>query len=397
MREYLRRENESLLGYYKRITENRKELDIDYSEWAKLISGKDYSSENGRKMYYCVKPMLDTLEEEYLQQIPKNKMEEIKEELGELFVVKQEVKNKTNRLNKIKRDFVKSIEISNDIKEYIKEDIENIELFNLERIHNESENKLIVHCGDWHIGYVINGYKGNHYNYEIAKARLQKLLYEIEKTCKIYNITDVIVINCGDITEGIGMRQNQSYECEFNMNEQISKSIKLLYEFITSISKMNYNVDLITVGGNHQRGQGSKDANIEGDNNNIVIKEQIETLIEVSGNNRIRVLDVDYKDDSCYFDVFNTRILAIHGDNRVADAKKLFDSENVDLILRGHWHNYNVSSQNNNGKVITCGCLFGYNPYSVKKMACTTGASQNLIVISKDGIESIKDVDLQIV
>ena len=135
MREYLRRENESLLGYYKRITENRKELDIDYSEWAKLISGKDYSSENGRKMYYCVKPMLDTLEEEYLQQIPKNKMEEIKEELGELFVVRQEVKNKTNRLNKIKRDFVKSIEISNDIKEYIKEDIKNIELFNLERIN----------------------------------------------------------------------------------------------------------------------------------------------------------------------------------------------------------------------------------------------------------------------
>ena len=91
MREYLRRENESLLGYYKRITENRKELDIDYSEWAKLISGKDYSSENGRKMYYCVKPMLDTLEEEYLQQIPKNKMEEIKEELENTYMMHKEI------------------------------------------------------------------------------------------------------------------------------------------------------------------------------------------------------------------------------------------------------------------------------------------------------------------
>lgn len=337
------------------------------------------------------------LEQEEINKQPKNKLREISDELGELFVTKQEVKSKINKLGKIKRDLAKSVEIANDIREYIKEDLTNIDIFELDRIETESNHKLIVHLGDWHVGYIINGYRGNYYNYKIAEKRLQKLLFEIDKTCKLYNITDVVVVNCGDITEGIGMRQNQAYECEFNMNEQISKATRLLYKFITSVSKMDYNVDLVSVGGNHQRGQGSKDANIEGDNNNIVIKENIETILEESGNARIKVLDVDYKDDSCYFNIFNTKFLAIHGDNRVVDAKRLFDSEKVDVILRGHWHNFNISSQNHGGYVITCGSLFGFNPYSVKRMACETNASQGLIVVSNEGIESIKDVDLQIV
>jgi predicted phosphodiesterase len=92
----------------------------------------------------------------------------------------------------------------------------------------------------------------------------------------------------------------------------------------------------------------------------------------------------------------------LHGDNRVGDSKKLFDAESsmdnvkYDLILRGHYHNFNVSSQNNGGYVVTSGCLFGYNPYSVKKMSCNTNASQTLIVVGNDEIESIKPINLQI-
>ena len=53
--EVRRRENESLLSYFKRITDNRLEYDLDYSEWIKLIIDKEYGSENARKMYYALK------------------------------------------------------------------------------------------------------------------------------------------------------------------------------------------------------------------------------------------------------------------------------------------------------------------------------------------------------
>jgi hypothetical protein len=55
-----------------------------------------------------------------------------------------------------------------------------------------------------------------------------------------------------------------------------------------------------------------------------------------------------------------------------------------------------MSSQNNASYVITLGCLFGYNPYSVDKVQCLTHASQSLIVASYDGIEYIRDINLQI-
>ena len=52
------------------------------------------------------------------------------------------------------------------------------------------------------------------------------------------------------------------------------------------------------------------------------------------------MVDVDYKDDSGEFEVNGINIVVIHGDNRISDEKKLFDSESTinntkyKLILR---------------------------------------------------------------
>ncbi len=61
MNEIVRKKEESKLQYFKRITDNRKELDLDYAEWAKILIGKDYSSDNARKAYYVAKPLLESL------------------------------------------------------------------------------------------------------------------------------------------------------------------------------------------------------------------------------------------------------------------------------------------------------------------------------------------------
>jgi hypothetical protein len=82
------------------------------------------------------------------------------------------------------------------------------------------------------------------------------------------------------------------------------------------------------------------------------------------------------------------------------EEKKLYDSEcsidhvEYDLILRGHFHNFKFISQNN-GIVLTNGCLFGGNPYSVKRMGCFSKASQSIVVISNNGIENIKNIEVQ--
>lgn len=398
MNDLKKKENESLLSYIKRITDNRTLYDLDYAEWAKLVCNKDYSSDNARKSYYIIKPMLDRLENEEIEKLPKNKIQEIAEIIGELDIKKQEIKNKTSQFNKIKRNFIKAIEISNDIKDMLREEIHNFEKLNYEPILQTSENKLIIQLSDFHVGYVINDYKGNTYNYEVAKERLSILISEAYKKCQMYNITDVVVVNNGDSIENLYMRDNQSYDCEFNLNEQIVYATKLLYGFCTSVSDFA-NVEFVSVGGNHNRGNGSKNANVEGDNSNIIIVEMFKDFVQLSNNNRITVREVDYKDDSAVFELCGKKIKVVHGDNRVSESKKLFDGEaTMDgeeyyIILRGHYHNFNISSQNG-GYVITCGCLFGLNPYSVKRMSCTTNASQTLIVMNENGIEDIKNVIL---
>lgn len=397
------KEGENLLQYMKRITNNRIEYDLDYSEWAKLVCDKEYSSENARKAFYIVKPMLDKLDIEYIESMPTNKIDEITNIIGELDVKKIQLRNQTNQLNKLKKDLVKNVEIANYIEEYMDREICNFHRLNYERVNTDDDKKLIVGISDFHIGYVINNYKGNYYNYKIAELRLSKLLSEIEKTIKSNNINSVIVAQAGDLTEGTYMRKNQSYECEFNSNEQIVMAEELLYNFITSISEMGVNVDLYSVGGNHQRANGDKEANLESDNNNLVIVKNLRKCFKLAKNDRVIVHDIDYTDDSVSFNVNNLKIKLLHGDNRSSDKKKLYDAEvsmdesKYDLIIRGHDHNFNVTSQNNGGYVVTIGCLFGYNPYSVKKMQCKTNASQCLIVVNDNEIEYIRDINLQYV
>lgn len=408
MDELKRRDNEDFLSYIKRITLNRKEYDADYKEWGDAILGSDnnYSSENLRKAFYVIEKLLKKLDTEQLNRLENNKnennlLDEIKEIIGELDIKKQEVRNKTNQLNRIKRKFIKTIEISNDLKETIHNEIDNFPQFDFQPIKSNKENKLIVVISDFHVGYVINNYKGNSYNYQIARKRLGFFLGEIINVCNLYDIEDIVVVNCGDSVENSYMRQNQSYECEFDLSQQIVKATQLIFQFITDISKFA-NVEYYSVGGNHNRLNGLKDANLEGDNSNVIITEMLKSFVELSGNQRIVIGDTDYKDDSCVFNVNNLSFKAIHGDNRVRESKKLYDSEmsmdnsRYDCILRGHDHNFNITSQNNGGYIITTGCLFGYNPYSVKRMGCSTNASQTLLVVN-DKIDTIKNVDLQII
>ena len=329
-----------------------------------------------------------------------NGLNEIREELGELELTKREIKRKNSKLNKLSNKLSQSVEIAEDLKHYLQKDIQNIKKLPFERLPTNGGYKLLVCISDWHIGYIIKNYKGNNYNYEIAKKRLSKYLSEIKTTCLRYNITDVTVCQLGDITENAYMRETQqAFECEFNMSEQVSKAIKLLYEFITSISEFA-NIDLISLGGNHSR-ISNKANNIEGDNFNIIIVEQLKMLVNAADNKRIKILDIDYVSDSHKFRINGLTIKCFHGDKSPKENKKLFDTETslegekIDLIIRGHFHNFSIESQNNNGVVITCGCLFGYNIYSNNTVRSNSNASQCMVVIGNNEIESIKNVNLQ--
>ena len=74
-------ENETSWQYVKRLTENRREMDLDYSEWAKLICDYECSSDNARKGHYLVSRLIEKLDNEMTQQVIDSQPQQAQDEL----------------------------------------------------------------------------------------------------------------------------------------------------------------------------------------------------------------------------------------------------------------------------------------------------------------------------
>lgn len=402
-----RKDNETLSDYCKRITLNKKEYDIDYVEWGDAMIKKEnnnYASENLRKAYYMFLKYFKRIDDENIEQIQDdNLLEEIKDTIGELNIKKQEVRNKTNKLNRIKREFVKSIEISNDLKNYMKDNnfTVNIPAYCYEDVDNiDSEYKMIVNISDFHIGCVINNCKGNSYNYAIAKQRVDKLIKECNKYIEMYNIKKVYLINTGDTIEHVSMRKNQYQYCEFGQSEQINKSIDLIYYLICALCEYCY-VEYDSIAGNHDRSNGEFKANYDGDNADDIITRQIKRYNEIAKNKKAIIVDRKCTDKEIIKEINGLKCKFIHGDiQNSKDGKAILkseismDNDFYDLLFQGHWHNFKLESENNGRYIITTGCLSGYNDFS-KRFGCSTVASQTIAIIGDNQVELIKDVKLQ--
>lgn len=404
MNELEKKNNESTYQYIKRIVQAKDtgDIDLDYSELSPHIFGKEYSSDVCRRMYYGVRYLIKIIETEGLTLKPTSQLEDIKKQIGELEVKRQEIKNKNGQFNRIKKQLIKSIEISNDIKDLMLEQGMNIQIPSkcYEPININEDRTMIVCLSDLHIGYEIKDCKGNSFNLEIANKRMDKFVTEIYKYCSIFEIDNICVRGLGDFIEHCYMRGNQGVNSELNQSEQIVYVTELIYKFLTQLSEFAY-VNYLGISGNHDRSCGEKSLNFEGDNANYIINRTLYNYNELANNPRLKIHELNYLQKEINEVINGVKCKFIHGDEKLKNPKRLFDSESTmdkemyDLLIKGHLHNFNVTSQNSGGSVIGCGCLSGYNDYSAR-FGCNTYASQTLIIVSNGEVELIKDVNLQI-
>ena len=273
-----------------------------------------------------------------------------------------------------------------------------IQEYEYQPIVSNDNRTLVVFIGDWHIGYRIINCKGNYYNWEIANERINKLIDECYRLIKLYDIKNVKVFNVGDQLEGTYMRQTQNQYCEFLQGEQIEKCIKLTYRFLTALSK-KCNVTYDGIAGNHDRVNGDKTANYDGDNANSTITPVLAFLVEESKNQRIHIVERDYSDKEINTDINGVRFKIVHGHEHGKDDKSKIkneismDNEFFDVYVEGHWHNFRCLSENHGRYIVTNGCLQGFNDYSTR-FGCATCASQTAMIVDNGKVELIKDIQL---
>lgn len=378
---------------------------MTWSELANILNNElrdeteSWTESAYRKKYQQAKQFYD---EVFSKELSDNKtaLDNVKKLLGEQYLLKKQIQDENRELSKVKKDFVKSISISEDIIRAFKEDGFRLDI--PEHCHSpiisKSTNKMICIVGDWHIGYKIINCKGNYYNWDIANERINQYIDECYKYIDLFNIDKVYVVNVGDMIEGCYMRKTQNQYCEFLQGEQIEKFTKLMYKFITSISE-KANVVYDAIAGNHDRFNGDKTQNYDGDNLNSTATPLLRTMFEISENKRVIVVDRDFSDKEIVLNINGLSGKFVHGHEHSKDDKSKIkneismDNQLYDFYSEGHWHNYRCLSENNGRYLITNGCLSGYNDYSTA-FGCSTIASQTIMVIGDRKIEMIKDVPL---
>ncbi|MCY9758356.1 metallophosphoesterase family protein [Paenibacillus alvei] len=359
------------------------------------------SSENYRQMIKSYQVSTGTIEsrEKQADLVADSKLNSIKEAVGDLYYTKREVQMENLKLGRLKREITLFGVIAEQVREALLVELnEIIPTYVYQKRLESSAGRMVVLLSDWHIGATIDNVKGNSYNYKIAKKRIKKYLDRIKKIAHDECITDIDVVCMGDMTEHVSMRKvNQAHEAEFPLAVQIVKAYELIRDFIVNLSD-EFNVTYRGIGGNHDRMNGDKGDNIDGDSTIFVINFMVKEFVENAGSERISYVEVDDINYSTSFEVAGYKMKFVHGDNEKG-SKKLashadIDNTSYNVLAMGHLHHHSVKEVGQNKYEVYVGSLQGANNYAMKGKFLSN-ASQGVIVVNSYGDIEIKRIELQ--
>ena len=361
-----KKDNETQFEYVKRLTENRRELDLDYTEWARLTCGYECSSDNARKGFYLVTRIIEALEQEMETKQTSNYdneiLDKIKEEKNELF--KERVRLRDERVE-LRRLLATEARWEN-VLDILKETVTAYEPIPSEHtVHHKymgSKNEACLLLSDWHIGSEINTFH-NTFNLDIAKGRINHLKEQTIKYCELHKIDTLYIEMLGDLISGnihITTRLNNIE----NVIKQTIETSEILGEFIYDLAKKIPNIKLVYAIGNHGRVSANVKESLNEENFEYLIRWHLETKLQ-------NIENIEWKHNTinkeiCVFTLENGHTIASahgHKEKNHKDAVKnlthYLDVVKVNEVHIGHFHNPQMINN-----VIVNGCLSGVDEYA---------------------------------
>lgn len=350
------------------------------------------SSENYRQMIKAEQKAKGVLPnaEKHVDLMSSNKLEAIRQEIGEISLAKREAQHNFRELNKLKRELSDNIVFYEEVTRGINEASFDSKFRELEPLEDR-DRTMIVNMTDWHIGL-----KTEEFDYEVAKERVFKYVSEVVNYAKIFNISTVHVLGGGDLLNGSYMRPNQLAENEFSFSEQVVKATEIVFSFLQDLSTELNVVYRGSIIGNHSRmASGAVSNSIEGDSAENIVDAVIQRFITMSGNKRISVLDAKEGNSSMSFRLMNKNFKVVHGDYVAKKAtdklQKFISSDGVfyDVLIYGHFHHTSYVEENDGRMALGAGCLQGATDYG-KKLGYDTLPSQTIVVLDGKNVTPIR-------
>lgn len=341
-------------------------LDISYSElWEKLID-KKLSKDEGRKRYYGALSLADLYECE----IADKNLQLIRDERN---AIKDDYR-KIVRFERLEDIITSAIKKLKPLPQY---DIQPI---------TQSKNKVgVLQLSDWHYGLSFS-HLLNEFNPDEASQRVNRIISKTIEIVQKEDLSKVYVFIQGDLISGnihnILRLQNQE-----DLIDQILNVSEIL-AFELNILSCYCDLNIVLVGGNHERVTPQKEDNLSRENYIKIVEWCLRERLK--NNTRIDILHHrDY--DSCYLQIYNFHIGIIHGDKdkqgtAPSNLNKIY-GVNFDFIFTAHEHHIGYTD-NGYCRVIANGSLCGTDVYA-KDLRLVSYATQNFSILYDTGELSV--------
>lgn len=334
----------------------------------------------------------------YADYVADGKLNAIKKTLGDMYMANEESKDIHRELRKIKKDLRLTVQAVEEIRSIFLDDIEfNIPHYAYQPRLVSSQNEMLVNVSDTHTGL-----KTSIWDYSILEKQLEHYKNEIIDYAKLFKINQIYVAGLGDFIEGAYNRgQSQAFNIEFNVSEQINKIIKLFIKFLVNLSEY-LNVEYVgTLFGNHDRLQGNKQYNIDGDSAANIIHHSVINFIDMSNIERLTYDKETLISDFEMSKEINGKLIKfVHGDNESrSDGNKIkkhisLDGKLYDMLILGHLHHYEVFEENDGRLEMYLGCFPKGGDYP-RKLKLNSKPSQGIVIFTEKDIIPIR-VDLDV-
>lgn len=350
------------------------------------------TNENYRSLVKKYQKKLGTLPsaKSHADMVASSKLQAIEKEVGRLNSTKLTLQEQARKTRKLIREANKDALFIEEIADAIR-DVDFVKPENpvvLPDWQSDEDNAMIVCLSDIHYGAHVD-IPENYYDTKVAEFLLNKYADKIITEIKKEHVTSVEIVNLGDIIEHAYMRNQNLYDSEETLSEQIVNVTRLIIKFIQRIRD---NVELVTyrgIAGNHDRLQGDKRSNLNADHAVNVSNYIIKLWIELAGS------DIRFVDSDSYFtdvDLRGYHFAFVHGDRNnlakkttLAELGELHD-KHYDAVIGGHVHHNQLLEVGNNRYQVTFGSIKGIDDYSVQ-LGAKASRSQGFIIVNENGFD----------
>lgn len=387
---------ETLLSVCETMSENHYTWQ-DVSSIVSDITGVNLSPNACRKRYsrYIKNNSNFSNDEEYVDR--KDEYKDMENIFKESYIKNQIEKQKIWDLKTQVRADIRRMSREDTLKEIAEEVFSNIS--KLPKLSNPSPISIskkrkdaILEISDWHYGIDVDNHF-NKYNTDIAKNRIEYLTDRVYSILYKEEIDHLHVVNLGDMIAG-RIHSQIRYQSRIDVITQIMEVSEYIAQMLSILSNF-FKIDYYDTLDNHSRLEPKLSDSLD-----------LESLARLTSwylkqrlkdNENVVINENKFSDDIITFNVFNHKVLGVHGDkdnpSNVIEKLSMLTQEHYDLVLAAHYHHFQCDERNNT-LLVGNGSLMGTDDFA-KNLRLSGKPSQNLIICTpKSPVYCIYKIDL---